>query len=701
MADDYQQKERGFIAGFRPHLRTHLAAVRGNFLGVAYRGLFVKGGRSHEYVLSRKASRLLCKGKRNARAGMDQIIDAYLRHLGSSHAISSLVLDRAAGGRHDSSIAISFGGSESTVDTADPAIVRVMISDELCKVLGMDSLQVAGMPRERVALSSYEGVQEDETDAKMASAHRQVEDAMRHLQETHRFQLFGDYLIAPNAGWEVIWNELPAWLLAIRALALFRECGSHWTCIPLEISSGQMGLPSAEAALVAIGEEAPFDPKELFAVRQALGDVRKEEYRTLATEVIASLNERAHETLKFLKEIGVELPKTSPIAMMPNLPVVLELSQRLVGMHHERLPLKFIVMMGSERNLASYYSAQVDDDDEPASSERGWSVVERIALGDGQFFEGGPGDIGSVVAAIQANGFILQELGMALYFAALPDNDMRRPKYVVQLRPFQGSRLETVLKTFTRRDGSAIALQVRERDARLYVAGEKVAWFHDNQWEQIRGMDSPSGLLASIKKLDWYGHIECLREPGIRDAVDLRLERVVKVVRRIAEREYGALLFLSHDEVAERKPLRTLMAPVWVPAVSTKIDTIKLDDAAAVAGLDGETYVGIRDGVFEPRQALNVTGDAVFVDFFEKGVSRMNKELTEMWETEMRKMMVAFPLGETKNSDARNAIYTFGTRHHKALRITWAYPHIIAISVSSEGPIRLWHRGIPVRRFLV
>ncbi|MGH8653942.1 MAG: hypothetical protein ACREYE_18020 [Gammaproteobacteria bacterium] len=466
--------------------------------------------------------------------------------------------------------------------------------------------------------------------------------------------------------------------------------GRYWATVPIlppyAAKLEQAGLPVPSSAVTAISNN-PIDPDVLKLVAQKInaeypGNL-KTEIENAVSRIAGFVRERHKEIKSAIKTVYPKWEEDNvplPYKVVPNVCSLLQLTMRLVGARHEGKQLSFIILSAPEASMLRYHIK---------AAQRPWIFLQKQILDPRDFPDiadcGEDKILGAISFSIQANALLLQEPGHALYFR--PIAPRFGPDAIVEFVPFESRRLDAFLQGFTTGDPNALAVYVRARDARLYLGGKKVAFSDGNIWEtgtgfgEIGGSDS---LSHQIKELPWGDALD--------DASMRRVQQVCDTVLCVAQRGYGALFFLVSGNEGEI-PRKSTMAPVWGSANAGPLDDIAVETLATLAGLDGETYVDVSTGRYSTRQFLHVPQET-FLEFFVSGAGGnigLNTSLVEAWEVAEQ----SYPTIESID-----AVYRFGTRHQKALRITWAYPTTtIAITVSSDGPIRLWARGIPVSKF--
>ena len=368
---------------------------------------------------------------------------------------------------------------------------------------------------------------------------------------------------------------------------------------------------------------------------------------------------------------------TLPLTQLPDLCRVLHVAQMLAGAREEKAPLSFILLCGLETEVLRQH---VDGREGDA-----WHLRTVLEIGDLHAEAGAEED--TAWRDIKKNAGLLQVPGRALFFG--PTDCY--PDAVVDFMPFEpGKELDTLRRYAM---GGGVAALVNEQGVTVF--GERgllcVARGNPLRWsaEQLHAVTEDS-LETKLEGL--------LAAAALDDLARLRIRKACATALRVRERGHGCLIFLKvvnpnrpgADSVAARP-----MADLWIyrSQFPKKIEDVD-DDAflAALAGMDGEMSVDLQSGryaarlehVVPPQQMFSVhlleeAGLGLSADFlqYQQGMEAANAKLRE-----------------------RAAIEMLGTRHMKALRITRAYPEtVLALTVSSDGPLRVWHKGYAVEEW--
>lgn len=693
---ELEKTEESFVNGHRAILEQQIGTSF-NFLGFLYRGVVLHGSRRQTMVLSNSAILALGKDRESAERFVEHLVGIYLSHYGSVTTINNLILEterELEPTEVAESIHLSFGGNTSYI--AKNGMTRsIVVSGPLAASLGIDldlwseirHMVLSAQANELPALKRSIAL-------KLGEAEDRVADAERVLVEHEPAFLFsfGSYVLQQAKPHPVqILELLPTWLRSFQALFMFLGAfGRYWATVPIRPPYAsklqKAGLLVPNSAVTAISND-PIDPDVLKEAAQKInveypGNL-KAEIETAVSRIAKFVQGRHKEIKSAIKTVYPEWNEENvplPYKVVPNVCSLLQLAMRLVGAKHEGKQLSFIILCAPEASVLRYHIK---------AARRPWILRQKQILDPRDFPDiadcAEDKILGAISFSIQANALLLQEPGHALYFR--PIAPQFAPDAIVEFVPFESRRLDAFLQGFTTGDPNALAMHIRARDARLYLGGKKVAFSDGNIWEtgtgfgEIGGSDS---LMQQIGKLPWAAALD--------DASFRRVQQVCDTVLYVAQRGYGALFFLVWAKEGET-PKKSTMAPVWGSANAGPLDDIATETLATFAGLDGETYVDVSTGSYFTRQFLHVPEDE-FLDFFvldPVGNIGLNARLIEAWETAEQ---------SDPTIESIDEVYRFGTRHQKALRITWAYPATtIAITVSSDGPIRLWARGIPVAKF--
>ena len=136
------------------------------------------------------------------------------------------------------------------------------------------------------------------------------------------------------------------------------------------------------------------------------------------------------------------------------------------------------------------------------------------------------------------------------------------------------------------------------------------------------------------------------------------------------------------------------MAKLWIYGSDLPKRIEQIDDGpllAALAAMDGETAIDLSTGQYAARLEHIVPRSKMLSSHL---VTKEGLREDAAFKEYMRRM----PRWAKLRDQAE--IESLGTRHMKALRITYAYPHVLAVTVSSDGPLRLWKLGYVVEQWM-
>lgn len=683
---DLAEMERRFLEHAEAVLRARVEQFEPcTFLGIAYRGVVTHGGRAQRVLLGATA---LPASRPEV---VKRLIDVYLGTYGKATTFNNLVLETLWSslepGCAPPSVQLVLGGAESAVRTApeNSHQVEIHISDNLLRELGSEE------PTWRDLLDAAES-ELDDTNLQLigrsllAPIRARVESAVEYtLFEEKDFARTFVSLVAgkerttaPQAV-----SILESWLGAFQGLQLLiASLGNRWVTVPLRPSVNLP--PHTPLPISALSLATRSDLPTTAALREVALQIEvNAAVEALAGRVLAhSKRDEQH----FFRKLGKQFPSIrknlTMLRHVRELPQLLRLCQKLVGLSHEGKPLTFTLLCAPDRHLLRMHRGKQQ-----------WSLTELHA------FSPDPPDksldVEDVVRQMENNAFILQDPGKALFFT--PHSIW--PTAIVQFRPFDEARTGEYLRDFTsaqeKVDLPALAVRILPSSADLYADGRLIARFKKNEWTPVtRDLLGPSGhetILTEIKALQWWGEVESVKQA----AFEARLVAVAKAAVEVARKGYGALFFLvkTTPKSAER-PMMTTMAPVW--AARRQVEHEDPAWVAAFAGLDGETFVDMENGSYLTRQFAVIPGKSqnFLVPFSPEGAQTSDfKDYLASYEDYLRQKKVH---SETIK-DWREGVAQFGTRHMKALRVSRAYPDsTIALTISSNGPLRLWARGFPV-----
>lgn len=680
-------------------IKSKLSTIRSNqdadFVGFAYRGISVHGGRAHTFQISpRVDSKLREAGCSSPTSAVRLGIELYLSAYGKPTTFNNLGLETVWSGDSSwqrSAIRLRFGTQHSGIEALERR-VEINVSSRLLQHLSGND---GGWWEQLFFDLAAAGGTADAPErlAPFVSALRSRKHAIR---EAAHFALFEETAFAKGLIKTLLpgWTEgdgpgdpllgLRQWLGAFQGLLLLSHTlGANWLSVPVEPRFGgslpsHLSLPRSALTAVTSGERE-VDHSELIAAGENIGHCEKSEEKVSAHLFFEDVLAEGSQNL-----LSAVFPKwkycfsSGSVGRFPALPGLLRLASELRRAEHEGKPLSFTLLCAPDSHLLRLH----------------WRSL-RWALAEIQHLKPkGAGESEKEIAdELKNNAFILQAPGRAVYFRP----NSLAPAGVVEFRPFHQEESSRYLREFTgditakqNRDNEALAIRVDPQGAQIFAGGRLVALLQTDGWEpagkDLLSLSGAGQLEEAVKETDWWSRVRS-------DRKELRLGSICSAVVSVAERRYGALFFLVSNELGEPPP-RTTMAPVWAKDRFVEFD--KAEYIASFAGLDGETYVDIELGHYYCRQ-FTLVPEERFLKFFDD-----EGEWTPEFKTYLEKCRIKLelPTGDDSLLTLGRRIEHFGTRHLKALRITYAFPEsAIAITCSSSGPIRLWQRGIETKKF--
>lgn len=677
-----------------------------DFIGFVYNGVVLPESRDQTIALSRQALKRLQLTQTQSAVFLGRLTRLYLDTCGVGSTINNLILQAdyfSPRTTPPKSVRLEFGGRDSLIKNGRQRLIN--ISDPVANLLGISNplwTDIAKELKTRKSITPKTAKRLRATSELIKSASRYVVwEERRFLQDLEEYVFGTSETRCPS---EVL-KVLPAWLRAFQGLFMFVNLfGKHWITAPVTPRFmnhfKQIGFNIPCCAITAISQVAP-DTQQLLKVGNSIqaSDPNKigEHVDSLSKTFVKDLQrdkKEIHASLAAIIErfdsdkFGANRNWTKDIQRF------LEIGIKLIGKKHEQKPLSFVLLCAPAGSLLRYHIK---------SAQHPWVLrsIAKLSIADFPSLDDrtAPEQLDTLVFSIETNAFLLQERGRALYF--LPVSTQFAPRHVVTFEPFDGTDIDNLLREFTGNDQDALAIRVGEKQARLFAAGKKIAVSQGQVWKMLDdGLDA--GGWATIADA-------VCKLPGWKKSgrSRTRIDKICKSVIEVSKRGYGALFFITNSG---NQPAATELAPVWCnrdnsPPLraggkagnthKTRIDDVPESTIAAYAGLDGETRVHIHKGYYQTRQFCHVpaTDFLELLQRDEQGRICLNPEYNTAYQ-EMRKQF--------SQMVSADEIYKMGTRHQKALRVTWAKAHrknTIAITVSSDGPVRLWYKGCPVYKW--
>jgi hypothetical protein len=693
----FEAREHQFVQACHTTLKKYTSAGL-DFIGFVYNGVVLPECRDQTIALSASAVGNLGLNEDQASRFVERLTQLYLDTYGVGTTINNLILEAdyfRPEGKEPLSVQLSFGGRVSFIKEPDTKRRRhINISNGLSQALGIKHPiwnKIAAELKKNVSISRESARVLEELTTLITEGSRYVVFFERlFLQDLEKYLFLHNSKPCPSE----LLKVLPAWLRALQGLFMFVHLfGRHWITVPVKPTFMKnfkdIGFRIPCCAITAISYKKP-NPKLLRKIAEdieekgATGIAKKfEDSSRLFVQLLENREKTLHDGLKRVFQDWTPDIVGPRVCWTEDIQKFLDLGLKLVGKRHEQKPLSFILLCASAGSLLRYHVR---------SARKPWVLKSVMKLTPLDFpnMEHRPVEdqLNALVFAIEANSFLLQESGRALFF--FPVSSQFAPCRMVEFEPFDPREVDLLLRDFTRdeeNENGALAIHVRGNDAKLFAAGKKAAICSGKQWQKCGdGLDADRGhdlLRIKINALSEWADLSELEHE--------RLNKICSAVVQVSTRGYGALFFLTRRGM---QPRSTNLAPVWASSNREQIDDMADISLAAYAGMDGETCVNLDSGVCETRQFCHVPAEE-FLDILKRTKGRLclNPEYAEAYD-KMEKRC-----GKMEQQDE---LYKMGTRHQKALRITWAKRYrkaTIAITVSSDGPIRLWYEGFPVSKW--
>ena len=702
--------ENEYIESAKEKLLEHQECCGFSFIGFAYRGIAVHGGRSHAFHIgSEVEGYLLEAGCESPFQAVRRGISLYLLAYGKPTTFNNLTLEtiwRAEASSPPTSIHLALGSDVSEVGHEEGRL-NVRISHQLLGHLqGEEESQWRDL---FLRLANVDG-KDNLTHEGLLPFVGFLRSMRETVESSVYFSLFEESSFTLQAiktllpGWEDGRGKgdpltgLRQWFGAFQGLLILSHAlGRDWISVPVEPAFGRhlpehLKLPKS-ALTVVFSDRDNVSIDHLSQICESLRDCALAEGRAKsAYSLDAAVASRQKERMtKIFADWNSSLAEDL-VRRFPGLPDLLKLAYALQSAEHEGKRLSFTLLCAPDSHLLRLHWRGF-----------GWAIAEVQVFSSADIQQArGPQDrvrVGDVADDIRNNAFLLQGAGRALHFR--PDTAL--PSAVVEFRPFVPGEASRYLREFTEAatvvgaSDDALAITVNHREAQLFASGKLAAILRDKRWQPARedlfGSSGPDPLVEAIKQTDWW-------PMDANEHLERCILGVCNAAVAVAERRYGALFFLV-NRIKGRAPVRTVMAPVW--ARDRFVEHDEAEYVASFAGLDGETYVDVESGRYFTRQFTLVPNEDFLRLFEDTGAhtaefdAYLNAYVEYLGE---RSGDEQEPVSDDGLRRLSRKVEQFGTRHLKALRVTRAFPSsTIAITCSSSGPVRLWHKGFVAREF--
>lgn len=606
----------------------------------------------------------------------ERLLLPYVRACGRSRTLNSLLTARAG-----SIPAFEIGESDSADIEIQDSAVRLLLPSAFWGQGLVDRKQILRWWHEQKGTWSYEDLRRSSMQALLAL----WRDSPTVLEK-----LCGAVLRTSAADLDPLGVErLRHWVAALVALWPFISLFGFPFRVQLVDHPGAdttplnyLNLEPMPSALTTIGgEEATSSAEEACA---AACKTTARELNSVDEQVFWRYHHDAVNDLKKLpfKNGTPEKRITDAVWEMtekfPDIPSILRIAEALAGAQDEKRPLSFIFLCGLETEVLRDHSSAGGD------REIQWMLAKVLDLRQ----PGTEPDSGSVATDIKKNASLLQVPGRALFFGPTDAS----PDSIVDISPFDSTDEVGILRQYTKDSGGGVAVLVSAAGIRVLAKGNLI----------LRGRGNPIRwqLEDEVDAETITDRVMQIAPTFTGDEVADRLRMAAKVAVRVKEKGLGCLIFLEPGQknADSAWPTRHPMADLWLyqdPAIWREIEGVNDEVLLALAaGMDGETYVDLASGRFAVRLEHVVPEDEMFaLHQLELGQNEdpWGVSFNDFTWEEYTRSMPTDP-GELALS-SRQELESLGTRHMKALRITRAFPDVVAITVSSDGPLRIWKAG--------
>lgn len=619
------------------------------------------------------------------------LVKLYLEHFGALGTFTNLILEAEANCNPAHTIVVldlSGASDTSTFDVAE-GILRIAVSDGLLRFLGVDhelwkniadALAATAVPVDPLvdqpmeinkALVQYRKMLQDFESEKPLE---QLPILSRWSSESQLFKSLVEYFTghSPDAlPDDTVLGTIRLWMRAIRATFLFRQLGTTWYTAPTQ-------SPFADLLNQDLGMRAPLSSWS--AVTSGFDPTIERALAELAQTRMAQQRAATATPVQVLKA-AIESRD------LPRLEHMKQVAAYLIGSDHEGKPQSFTFLCCNDTEFLRWNVTGLE-----TSHPKRWGLRIRQMLTSRDF---GSNDEGKdallqIVKAIQGNSLLLQQHGVFLWFSPVAGRDLSaqqfphsladyRPNAIVELVGDRMDRLD-ICHVLTERLKYAALIHVDEKQAALFQQGRCQhvcdGSLPDRRWNQHGQASLLEHLVNSVAGMDGM--------EVTSSEIQQRLKKVMAVAEEIARQRHGALIFLWNGR-PENKTTPLSLAWGWA-SPNNYLELAEVATLAAAASLDGETIVDLSTGAYSVRQFTHPNHEFQSLSFFDDRTGAIVEDLLEKWRT------------PPEAKDEPVDLWSFGTRHQKALRVTWKQKNVLAITVSSSGPIRIWCDGKPIQK---
>ena len=623
-------------------------------------------------------------------------VKIYLDHYGPLGTFTNLILEAEAKAksRHRTVVLELSGAQKQSAWKVDGEVLTMTVSPALLTQLGVeDSCWTTIDTAIDTALQRLEKPRKPEPELPPAIAtlivscrkQLQVLDSTRPV---HRLSLLdfwpseGEFFSALAyyfTGFAV--HELPdetvlgtirLWLRAIRATFLFRGLGTTWYTAPTK-------SPFADLLLDKLQMKAPLSSWSALT-----GKYEQNTVDALSDLVSARLQQNETKSIGPIRMLqrAIDEPK------LPRLEPMKHVAASLIGTDHEGKPLNFTFLCCNDTEFLRWHVTEGE-----TSAPKRWGLRIRQALSTKDFGSHQTGEkaLRQVRKAIEGNSLMLQQDGYFLWFSPVVGTDgtaaeqgvslaQYRPNAIVEL---VGDRMdrEDLHRVVTETMKYAALIHIDDKQATLYQAGRRNetcdAPTPRGDWKKTSGEPLLDDLLTATQTMVINGATAL--------EVAARVKKVMAAAEEVARQRHGALIFLWNGEPGNKT---TPLSLAWGWASPNNyVELVDVATLAAAASLDGETVVNLATGAYSVRQFTHPHYGSQTMSFFDLKSGAIAEDLLTNW--------LAAPEAKDEPVD----LWNFGTRHQKALRVTWSqFNMVIAVTVSASGPIRIWCNGKPIHK---
>lgn len=620
------------------------------------------------------------------------LVKIYLDHYGPLGTFTNLILEAEATKepRHGTVVLDLSGAQEQSVWKVEDDVLKITVSPALLTQLGVEdsrwtTIHTALYGLNQLTEPKSELSSKIETLIVSCRKHLQGLDSTRPLDRLSLLDLWpseGEFFSAlvgyftdfpvnqlPD---ETILGTIRLWLRAIRATFLFRGLGTTWYTAPTK-------SPFADLLLANLQMKAPLSSWSALTKNYAQNTI-------IALSDLVSARMDKKETKS--DDLVAMLQKALSERRLPRLEAMKDVAASLIGSDHEGKPLNFTFLCCNDTEFLRWHVTGGE-----TSPVKRWGLRIRQALSSKDFGSDQTGEkaLQQVRKAIQGNSLMLQQHEYFLWFSPVVGTDetvaekgvslaQYRPNAIVEL---VGDRMgrKDIHRVITETMKYAALIHIDDKQATLYRAGRCCetcdAPTPRGGWETTLEQSLLNNLLMAARAMGIAGATEV--------EVAARVKKVMDAAEEVARQRHGALFFLWNGEPANKT---TPLSLAWGWASPNKyLELVDVATLAATASLDGETVVNLATGAYSVRQFTHPHSDSQTMSFFDSMSGAIAEELLRKWGED--------PIAKDEPVD----LWNFGTRHQKALRVTWKqFRNVIAVTVSSSGPIRIWCDGKPVHK---